>query len=290
MSFVSRLVGWYFEGSLLLCCLVSEQSSSVLCPGIYRRSLWAHELREERTIVWVPSPASMMFLETSGGTWSQSQVPGPSQPHFWILPSLDTSKHSPQRCQEPVSKLLVYCRAELKSQRLMCVLVEEHLWTVEKAWPKIALGSTSLPTSFTPLSPEGKMVGRDRFYKLVQADVMTLLARRHDRIIGPFPVCQNDMIFPTTIPEPVVHWLWLFPVPWGFRPLKENVKSFLCLCFVRLFRLNSKMLFGQFWRDLCRTRVIAQPELIRPFQIHFPMKRDFKYKIKIKMSAEQKPV
>ena len=138
----------------------------------------------------------MLFLETSGGTWSQSQVPGPRRPHFWTLPSLDTSKHSPQRCQEPVPNLLVYCHTQLKSQRLtVCVLVEKHLWTVEKAWPKIALGSSSLPTSLTPLSPEGKMVGRDRLYKLEPADVMTLLARRHDRIIGPFPMCQNDMIF-----------------------------------------------------------------------------------------------
>ena len=276
MSCVSRLS----VGILRVCsCLaVWSQNKAVVCWALVSLdvSLWAHELGKERTIVRVPSPASMLFLGTSGGTWSQSQVPAPRRPHFWTLPSLDTSKHSSQRCREPVPNLLVYCHAQLKSQRLtVCVLVEKHLWTVEKAWPKIALGSTSLPTSLTPLSPEGKMVGRDRLYKLEPADVMTLLARRHDRIIGPFPMCQNDMIFPRTIPEPVVHWRWLFPVPWGFKPLKENVKSFLCLCFVHLFRLNSKMHVGQFWRDLCRTRAIAQPELIRPFQIHFPMKRDF---------------
>lgn len=221
--FLGWLVGWYFEGSLLLCCLVSEQSSSVLCPGIFRRSLWARELGEERTIVRVPSPASMLFLETSGGTWSQSQVPGPSWPHFWILPSLDTSKHSPQRCQEPVPNPLVYCGAELESQKLtVCVLVEEHLWTVEKAWPEIALGSASLPTSPTPLSPEGKMVGRDRLHKLEHADVMTLLARRHSRIIGPFPMCQNDMVFPRTTPEPVVHCSDCFQSPGGSNLSKRT--------------------------------------------------------------------
>lgn len=28
--------------------------------------------------------------------------------------------------------------------------------------------------------------------------------------------------------------------------------------------------------------MIAQPELVRPFRVHFPIKRDVKFKIKIK--------
>lgn len=43
------------------------------------------------------------------------------------------------------------------------------------------------------------------------------------------------------------------------------------------------MHFGHFGRDLSLgTRMIAQPELIRPFQAHFPIKGDFKFEIKNK--------
>lgn len=54
---------------------------------------------------------------------------------------------------------------------------------VGKAWPGFAWGSTYTFVSPTPLSAEGETVGRDVLYKLEHADVMTLLARRYDRII-----------------------------------------------------------------------------------------------------------
>ena len=51
---------------------------------------------------------------------------------------------------------------------------------------------------------------------------------------------------------------------------------------MHMFRLNP-MHFGHSGRDLSLgTRMIAQPELIRPFQVHFPIKGDFKFKIKKK--------
>lgn len=39
-------------------------------------------------------------------------------------------------------------------------------------------------------------------------------------------MCQNDMIFPRTVPEPVVHWLY-FQSPGGgrgggYKPRKQN--------------------------------------------------------------------
>lgn len=69
----------------------------------------------------------------------------------------------------------------------MCVGEAASWWSVEQ-WERPGLAAWR-PTyaSFPPLplSAEGGMVGRDMPYKLEPADVMTLLARRHDRIIRP---------------------------------------------------------------------------------------------------------
>lgn len=74
-----------------------------------------------------------------------------------------------------------------------------------------------------------------------------------------------------------------FQVPrgWGRRDQtsqRERNISSCSLCCVRLFRLNFKCIVVTFEGTSLGTRTIAQPELIRPFQIHFPGKRDFQCK------------
>lgn len=58
-------------------------------------------------------------------------------------------------------------------------------------------------SAFVPL-PSFLVEGRwgEPLYKPEHADVMTLLAQRHDGIIGSRSSCQNDTIFPSAIPEP----------------------------------------------------------------------------------------
>lgn len=83
-----------------------------------------------------------------------------------------------------------------------------------------------------------------------------------------FPECQNDMIFPRTIPEPVAHWHYFQLLgEWGASNLSKRMESFfLCLCSVCLFRLNLKCILVIFEGTSAGIRMIAQPELISPFQ------------------------
>lgn len=100
------------------------------------------------------------------------------------------------------------------------MLVKERLGQWRRPGLKLRGGPSEAHVSLIPLSPEGRWEGRGMLFKLEHADVLTLLARRYDRIIGRFPVCQDDTIFPRASPEPVVRWD-SFQFREGIRPQRK---------------------------------------------------------------------
>lgn len=146
----------------------------------------ANTLGEESTIIWVPSPALLQFLETSGSLWSQrcrtefqgqkwhqgtAAAPTSPTPHFWTSPISHTCKCTSSA--PPVTEVQ-----------------EDNTGVGEDPWEpgkrsglRVLGGSSEAWPSLIPLSPEAGMVVGDPLCKLEYADVMTLLARRYDRRI-----------------------------------------------------------------------------------------------------------
>lgn len=207
-----------------------------LCTNVLKRLVWANKLDEESLAVLAPSPALVQFLETSGSMWSQSWVPGPSGLfHLWTH-----TRVAPEHHQEPVPNLLVHGPAELMSQRLTVCVGRGTSCKSGRGLAGTCRGTHLPPCSPHALSPEGGLVGRDRLYKLEHADVMTLLARRQDRIIGSFswvPEWHDFSKNHSWARGPLTRTISrsLGGGGGGIRPLKENViflpvVSVACAC------------------------------------------------------------
>lgn len=77
-------------------------------------------------------------------------------------------------------------------------------------------------------------------------------------------MCQHDTIFPRTVPEPVVHWHRLFPVTRGDQTSQRECSGSSCVSVLCACLNKTKGILVTYEETSLRTRMIAQPELIRP--------------------------
>lgn len=145
---------------------------------------------EENIIIRVPTSALVQFLETLGNRrslrsktecqgprWHQGNCSPPASGLLHRRTHIKCSASAPQQ----LARTPVHGRAILEERTFNCMCVGDAVGT---AWPG-CVGTHLHLVCPIPRSAEGEMAGRDMPYKLEPADVMTLLARRHDRIIRP---------------------------------------------------------------------------------------------------------